>query len=102
LITEIVEANQSVCEFYCNSGLDLGKIQRAKVAKYVGVDTSVESLNEAKERWKSKKKPFPADFIRVDVMLESLQSKLQSDEKFDHVICFNGLQKCFENIQKAN
>mmetsp|Transcript_27022 Transcript_27022/g.38076 ORF Transcript_27022/g.38076 Transcript_27022/m.38076 type:complete len:284 (-) Transcript_27022:1274-2125(-) len=101
LITEIVEPNQVVCEFYCNSGLDLGKIQRAKVAKYVGVDSSLESLNEAKERWKQKKEPFAADFVQADVMLEPLNSKLHTNEKFDHVICFNGLQKCFENVSKA-
>lgn len=101
LITEIVESNQSVCEFYCNSGLDLGKLQRAKVGKYVAVDSSVDSLNEAQERWKSKNKPFPAEFIQADVVSDALQPKLSADEKFDHVICFNGLQKCFENVTKA-
>jgi len=62
LISEIIESTDSVCELSCGKGMDLGKWARAKIARYVGIDSNSELLKEAKERWKQKKRTIPCRF----------------------------------------
>lgn len=38
LISDIIEPNDKICEFCCETGQDIGKWARAKIALYVGID----------------------------------------------------------------
>lgn len=66
LITEIIEKDHWVLELCCGSGLEIGKLGRAKIGNYVGIDPSKEKIKEANQRWIEKKKPFPARFETLD------------------------------------
>ena len=68
----------------CGSGKDLGKWQRAKPARYVGIgargsvtrayyflhplfaDPQDHATKEAQKRWEGREKPFDATFVAAD------------------------------------
>jgi hypothetical protein len=56
-------------------------------------------LEEAKERWIQKKKPFTAEFLCHDPKTEDL-STILSPESFNVVASFDGLQHSFESESK--
>ena len=47
----------TVCALGAAAGVDLGKLQRAKVSRVVVLDTR-ESLDATKARWQQRKEPF--------------------------------------------
>jgi len=89
LISEIVEATFYVCEFCCGTGLEIGKWARAHISKYTGIDSNAAHLDEAKERWLQKNKPFPAEFKEFDPFKDIIEP---GQDEFDVITCFDGMQ----------
>jgi len=105
LISDIVESGGSICEFCCGTGLELGKWIRAKISNYVGVDGSVDNLKEAQKRLQEKQQLdktslFKAQFKEHDLFNNPIDKVVEGE--FDVVCCFDGLQKSFEDKEKAS
>jgi len=99
LIDTYVEPGDSVCEVLCGKSADLGKLQRAKVQDYTGIDPMPASIEEAKKRWQARGESFPAEFVALDLMKHSVKDRVTRE--FDSIICFGKLQHSFADPVRA-
>jgi mRNA (guanine-N7-)-methyltransferase len=70
----------TVCDLYCDGGVDTDKWGDAQIGHYIGIDASASGVNDARELWESRKKLFTSEFIELDpsaVQPPSLLSYLQ-------------------------
>ena len=66
------------------------------------VNSNNDLLNEARERWVQKKTTITGNFIETNIYTSSLEAALPNkDILFDTICCFNGMQYCFEDKEKA-
>ncbi|GAM16871.1 hypothetical protein SAMD00019534_000460 [Acytostelium subglobosum LB1] len=102
LISELVEVDGNVAELFCGSGLDLGKWERARIGRYIGIDTIQSSLKEAEASWQQRKCTYDAQFLNIDTLNTNLNEQLPTDMQFDVVSCFDGMQRAFSDMEQAN
>eukprot|EP00727_Mastigamoeba_balamuthi_P006686 m51a1_g2638 hypothetical protein (262) ;mRNA; r:587283-588788 len=88
----------SVCDLYCGSGAEIGKIERIRPVLYTAVDPSEPALSECKSRWAARAPKVPSSFFASDPCLQNGQ---WPDGKYDAVCCFDGLQRAFESQDRA-
>jgi hypothetical protein len=98
LIQSFVSPGSRICELFCGKGQDFGKLARARVHEYVGIDTAAPPLEEAEKRWRAKHKPFPATFLNVDPCRGSIQELVGAVQT---VLCPGRLQRAFSDRARA-
>eukprot|EP00249_Psilotum_nudum_P016235 c25737_g1_i1 orf=51-2042(+) len=103
LLQQLVPPGATVCDLYCGRGMDTAKWVQAQIGRYVGVDLASSALEEARERWDSLGRPYPADFCELDPCMVDLQSHLQHmGLPADIVCCMGHLQDSFlsEDVER--
>ncbi|AQK63919.1 hypothetical protein Zm00014a_032809 [Zea mays] len=100
----------TVCDLYCDSGMDTDKWCDAQVGHYIGIDASASGVNYARELWENRRKPFTAEFIELDPSDDGFEAQVQEKGiQADMVCCMQHLQaswlfsrtSCFENEERA-
>ncbi|KAG8082733.1 hypothetical protein GUJ93_ZPchr0014g46558 [Zizania palustris] len=92
----------TVCDLYCDGGVDTDKWADAQIGHYIGIDASASGVNDARELWGSKRKPFTAEFFELDPSADDFEAHLQEKGiKADIVCCMQNLQLCFESEEHA-
>ncbi|XP_062185846.1 mRNA cap guanine-N7 methyltransferase 2 isoform X4 [Phragmites australis] len=87
----------TVCDMYCDGGVDTDKWCDAQVGHYIGIGVS-----DARELWENKRKPFTAEFIKLDPSDDDFEAQLQEKGiQADIVCCMQHLQLCFESEERA-
>ncbi|XP_062185843.1 mRNA cap guanine-N7 methyltransferase 2 isoform X1 [Phragmites australis] len=92
----------TVCDMYCDGGVDTDKWCDAQVGHYIGIDASASGVSDARELWENKRKPFTAEFIKLDPSDDDFEAQLQEKGiQADIVCCMQHLQLCFESEERA-
>ncbi|KAJ1271947.1 hypothetical protein BS78_06G165300 [Paspalum vaginatum] len=92
----------TVCDVYCDGGVDTDKWCDAQVGHYIGIDASASGVSDARELWENKRKPFTAEFIELDPADDDFEAQLQEKGiQADIVCCMQHLQLCFESEERA-
>ncbi|XP_008667196.1 mRNA cap guanine-N7 methyltransferase 2 isoform X2 [Zea mays] len=92
----------TVCDLYCDGGMDTDKWCDAQVGHYIGIDASASGVNYARELWENRRKPFTAEFIELDPSDDGFEAQVQEKGiQADMVCCMQHLQLCFENEEQA-
>ncbi|CAN6276357.1 unnamed protein product [Urochloa humidicola] len=92
----------TVCDLYCDGGVDTEKWCDAQVGHYIGIDASALGVSDARELWESKRKPFTAEFIELDPSDDDFEARMQEKGiQADIVCCMQNLQLCFESEEQA-
>jgi len=92
----------TVCDLYCDGGVDTDKWCDAQVDHYIGIDASASGVSDARELWANKRKPFTAEFIELDPSDDDFEAQVQEKGiQADIVCCMQHLQLCFESEEQA-
>ncbi|RLM65603.1 mRNA cap guanine-N7 methyltransferase 2 [Panicum miliaceum] len=92
----------TVCDLYCDGGVDTDKWCDAQVGHYIGIDPSASGVSDARELWENKRKPFTAEFIELDPSDDDFEAQVQEKGiQADIVCCMQHLQLCFESEERA-
>ncbi|XP_006648010.1 mRNA cap guanine-N7 methyltransferase 2 isoform X2 [Oryza brachyantha] len=92
----------TVCDLYCDGGVDTDKWGDAQIGQYIGIDASALGVNDARELWESKRKPFTAEFIKLDPSADDFEAQMQEKGiQADIVCCMQHLQSCFQSEEHA-
>ncbi|KAH7431078.1 hypothetical protein KP509_08G028900 [Ceratopteris richardii] len=96
LLQQLVPPGSTVCDLYCGQGTDVGKWAQAQIGRYIGVDFSASTLEEAWEQWDNHNRPYSADFCEADPCVVNLETELRyMGLPADFVTCMGHLQDCF-------
>ncbi|EEC74116.1 hypothetical protein OsI_09172 [Oryza sativa Indica Group] len=92
----------TVCDLYCDDGVDTDKWGDAQIGHYIGIDASASGVNDARELWESRKKLFTSEFIELDPSADDFEAQMQEKGiQADIVCCMQHLQLCFESEEHA-
>ena len=92
-----------VMDLGCGKGGDLLKWDKSFVGKIVLSDIAEKSLEQCKNRFKSRNRSYEAEFILADATRDTIQDKLKDKEiMFDIVSCQFMLHYSFESLRQAN
>jgi len=97
LIKLVVQEKASVCQLWCD-GMDLGKWNRAQVDTFLGTEDNQELLSKARDRVIKKSCTFPNLFLLLDIRKDCSEKLKTHEHKFDHVVCFQGLDPIFDSL----
>ena len=97
------ETSFNVLDIGCGKGGDLQKWSKARVNHFVGVDIAATSVEQAKERYHSRRNNFSANFFAADCTKADLET-LHEDNRvtFDIVSCQFAFHYCFESLEQAD
>lgn len=99
------EKNKSgvnVLDLGCGKGGDLLKFQKGPVSHVICADIAETSVDQCKERYKSHKHRFTAEFVTGDCSKVNLKSKFNKPEtKLDIVSCQFAFHYSFESLPQA-
>ncbi|PWZ19624.1 mRNA cap guanine-N7 methyltransferase 2 [Zea mays] len=93
----------TVCDLYCDSGMDTYKWCDAQVGHYIGIDASASGVNYARELWENRRKPFTAEFIELDPYDDGFEAQVQerASKQIWFAVCSTCRRSCFENEERA-
>lgn len=97
LISLYVEQGSSLCEVLCGPGADLGKLQRAGIEQYVGIEHVPQCIQKAQQE--ARKYRFSANIFRMDPSKYCLRDRIE--KVFDSVVCFGRLEHNFSKAMRA-
>ncbi|WVZ86466.1 hypothetical protein U9M48_033236 [Paspalum notatum var. saurae] len=84
---------KSVCDVYCDGGVDTDKWCDAQVGHYIGIDASASGVSDARELWENKRKPFTAEFIELDPADDDFEAQLQEKGIQADILCFESEER---------
>lgn len=97
LINQFVKTDDKVFDLCCGKGGDIFKFKDRKIEKYIGVDISQYSVDEAKKRYETNKSIFEAEFFCRD----AYDGKLELKESIDFISCQFSFHYAFESENKV-
>ncbi|KAL6903727.1 hypothetical protein ACP4OV_004540 [Aristida adscensionis] len=83
----------TVCDVYCDGGVDTERWCDAQVGHYVGIEASASAASDARELWENKRKPFTAEFIELDPSDDEFEARVQEKGIQADIVC------CMQHLQ---
>ncbi|KAJ1532537.1 hypothetical protein HK096_006475 [Nowakowskiella sp. JEL0078] len=101
LISKYAKSGDFVLDMCCGKGGDLEKFSKADIRQLLGLDVAEQSVRHARDRYRSKRYAFRADFHSVDCFGSEVNTYFPPDIQFDLVTIQFALHYSFQNEQRA-